>query len=232
MGNANASRPDNLPPSQGGRYAGFGSSPEPQDGPSSSHPSFGLSSHAAPTLDEFQRNPLGALSKGWGLFSSAVASSAREINESVVKPGVARAADVAHNVSTGEGNDQWRSYLNSGLANAKAAAGVVAQKAGEGWEGVNHLAKEKGGVDLNEQLGRLGIHGSGSGAGGYTSAQRAENGSAGKDDDFFESWDSQPAPASAASQPGSIGTNVASKQPAGPAGGAKPAKKDDDWQEW
>ncbi|THG96221.1 hypothetical protein EW026_g5574 [Hermanssonia centrifuga] len=53
LGEANASRSADLPPSQGGRYQGFGNTPSP-----SQHPSYGLSSAAAPSLSEFQENPV------------------------------------------------------------------------------------------------------------------------------------------------------------------------------
>lgn len=67
LGRDNANRPLDLPPSQGGRYTGFGSTPAPSE-----QPSFALSSAAAPTLSDFQENPTTALSKGWSLFSAAV----------------------------------------------------------------------------------------------------------------------------------------------------------------
>ena len=44
LGETNATRSADLPPSQGGRYVGFGSTPSPP--PQNSHPSFGLSSAA------------------------------------------------------------------------------------------------------------------------------------------------------------------------------------------
>src|ERR1700761_3787973 len=47
LGAANAQRPEDLPPSQGGRYSGFGSSPSP---PPPSSEAFSLSSQALPTL--------------------------------------------------------------------------------------------------------------------------------------------------------------------------------------
>ena len=77
MGEANAARPDNLPPSQGGKYGGFGSAPpEPtQSG------SGGL-----PTADEFSQNPIGALTKGFGWFSATVSKQAKVVNESYIQP--------------------------------------------------------------------------------------------------------------------------------------------------
>jgi len=77
MGNANASRPDGLAPSQGGKYAGFGSAPpEPTQ----------QSSTGIPSADEFQKDPVGALTKGFGWFSSAVTKQAKLVNESYIQP--------------------------------------------------------------------------------------------------------------------------------------------------
>ncbi len=189
MGMANEGRRADLPPSQGGslmlgvglanndmvseplslktggKYGGFGSAPDPQ--PTSSHPSFALSSHNAPSLQEFQQAPLAALSKGWSLFSSAVAVAGSTINDSVIQPGVARAGEVVQQVndrgigggySNGMATGQSGKDLTSKLyEDAKATGGWLSSVAGEGWTNLNHLAKEKGGLDLNEQLGKLGI---------------------------------------------------------------------------
>ncbi|EJU06352.1 ArfGap-domain-containing protein [Dacryopinax primogenitus] len=83
LGQANASRPEHLPPSQGGRYTGFGSTPEPQAVSSSQNPSFGLSSKAAPSISDFQQDPMKALGKGWSLFSSAVAGASKAVSDSI-----------------------------------------------------------------------------------------------------------------------------------------------------
>lgn len=80
LGAKNESRSADLPPNQGGRFQGFGNTPQPQQKKGGSFSSF--------TLDSFQSDPLGTLSKGWGLFSSSVSKSIEEVNESVIKPGV------------------------------------------------------------------------------------------------------------------------------------------------
>lgn len=74
MGNANAGRPDGLPPSQGGKYGGFGSSmPEPQQ-------------QQGGLADEFQKDPVAALTKGFGSFWGAVSKQAKVVNESYIAP--------------------------------------------------------------------------------------------------------------------------------------------------
>jgi ADP-ribosylation factor GTPase-activating protein 1 len=77
MGQANASRSENLAPSQGGRYAGFGSAPpEPQNEQQS----------ALPSADDFSKDPVAALTKGFGWFSTAVAKQAKVVNDSYIQP--------------------------------------------------------------------------------------------------------------------------------------------------
>lgn len=84
LGSKNESRPDHLPPSQGGKYSGFGNTPAP----AASQSSNGKSSLSGFTMDSLQSDPFGTLSKGWGLFSSTVAKSVNEVHESVIKPGI------------------------------------------------------------------------------------------------------------------------------------------------
>lgn len=220
LGSANASRPDHLPPSQGGKYGGFGSAPSPD--PASSHPSYNLSSHAAPTLDEFQRNPLGALSKGWGLFSSAVTSAAGEINQTVVKPGMSRAQEM---YDTGA-SDDWKRYVSTATTQAKTAGGWAAARAADGWGQVNDVARTKGGVDLNEQFGKLGL--------GKGSARDQGYGQVGQHgDDFFDEWDDHGAHASGSAASPNVATPAPARSSSSTPAPAKPVKKDNwDEDEW
>ena len=76
MGDANSSRPDTLPPSQGGKYGGFGSAaPEPP-----------TAEGGIPSADEFQKDPVAALTKGFGWFSAAVGKQAKIVNDSYIQP--------------------------------------------------------------------------------------------------------------------------------------------------
>lgn len=81
LGSANAARPDNIPPNQGGRYTGFGSMPTPA--PSSSR-------DEKISVEEFTSDPLGTLTKGWGIFSRAAVKTAASLNETYVQPSVAK----------------------------------------------------------------------------------------------------------------------------------------------
>jgi ADP-ribosylation factor GTPase-activating protein 1 len=69
MGAENSSRPEDLHPSQGGKYAGFGSDWPPQKKEANSP--------ALPDVNEFQKDPLAALTKGFGWLSTTVAKGAQ-----------------------------------------------------------------------------------------------------------------------------------------------------------
>jgi len=81
MGEANASRPADLPPSQGGKFAGFGSEPDSwkkqNDEPG-----------VPPALDDFQKDPVAALTKGFGWLGASVSKVGKTGYEGWVKPGV------------------------------------------------------------------------------------------------------------------------------------------------
>lgn len=82
LGNANASRSEHLPPSQGGKYAGFGSSPAPSSQNDSSL-----------DVNDILNDPAAALSKGWSLLSTTLVAGANMINENVIKPTTATVTD-------------------------------------------------------------------------------------------------------------------------------------------
>jgi ADP-ribosylation factor GTPase-activating protein 1 len=76
LGAANASRPADLPPSQGGKYAGFGSAP----------PEPFKSEAKLPGFDDLQRDPVAALTKGFGWFTTTVGKTAKNVNEGYIQP--------------------------------------------------------------------------------------------------------------------------------------------------
>lgn len=80
LGNDNASRPEDVAPSQGGRYAGFGGGV-----PTTSSRSARQES-AVPGLNDFQADPVAALTKGFGWFTSAVGKSAKTVNDTFIQP--------------------------------------------------------------------------------------------------------------------------------------------------
>ncbi|KAK0643653.1 zinc finger protein gcs1 [Cercophora newfieldiana] len=78
LGADNANRPADLPPSQGGKYAGFGSTPAPQ--------ARGDDQAALPGLDDLQKDPIAALTKGFGWFTTTVTKTAKTVNEGYIQP--------------------------------------------------------------------------------------------------------------------------------------------------
>ncbi|KAK0627245.1 hypothetical protein B0T14DRAFT_421832 [Immersiella caudata] len=78
LGADNANRPADLPPSQGGKYAGFGSTPAPQ--------TRGDDGAALPGLDDLQKDPIAALTKSFGWFTTTVTKTAKTVNEGYIQP--------------------------------------------------------------------------------------------------------------------------------------------------
>lgn len=77
LGADNASRSEDLPPSQGGKYAGFGSTPMP----AKNNQGGGL-----PNFDDVQKDPMAALTKGFGWFTSTVTKTAKTVNDGYIQP--------------------------------------------------------------------------------------------------------------------------------------------------
>lgn len=86
LGKKNQDRPDHLPPSQGGKYQGFGSTPISSNNNNNGQGS--ATNNNTISIDNLQADPVGTLSKGWGLFSAAVTKSISDMNDSVIKPGM------------------------------------------------------------------------------------------------------------------------------------------------
>lgn len=81
-GSENFGRPEGLAPSQGGKYAGFGSEPIPASGAGGG----GGGGGALPGVEELQADPVGALTKGFWGFAGAVGKGARTLNEGYIQP--------------------------------------------------------------------------------------------------------------------------------------------------
>lgn len=83
MGGENANRSADLPPSQGGKYAGFGSGPAPSGAGRGEGAGEG---GALPGVDEFQKDPVAALTKGLGWFTTTVGRGAKTVNDGWIQP--------------------------------------------------------------------------------------------------------------------------------------------------
>lgn len=219
LGQANASRPADLPPSQGGRYQGFGNTPTPP--PGASHPSFALSSANAPSLADLQDNPVAALSKGWSLFSAAVVGASRAVSENVIQPGMEKVMDPGFQASV-------RGY-----------AAEAGKRAGEVGRSANTWGRTTFGVDVAESVnGVVGVARDRMGGGpqsrgyGVLGVEGHEESSAlyqDDDDEFFDSFNGSSA--AEQSQPIPSKLNSGSTQ-ASTAMRRASAKKDDDWDDW
>lgn len=209
MGEANASRPDHLPPSQGGKYAGFGSAPpEPQRSQSG-----GL-----PAADEFTKDPVAALTKGFGWFSAAVSKQAKVVNEAYIQP-------TAKNVSSsrtlvlplsGLYQEQSANHPISQLASTDFAAQArnAALAAGSGIQ--------SGAKGAAESINKF-IEGQDEKASAVAGSRKAEP----ERKDF---WDTFGAPSEQSKPSSSIGTSAMRKAPlANPPRKTKEDGWGDDW---
>ncbi len=80
---------------------------------------------------------MAALSKGWSIFSSAVAGASRAVSDNVIQPGVERVTDPTFHASV-------RSYV-----------GEASRRAGEVGSSVNHWGKTQLGVDVAGQINEV-----------------------------------------------------------------------------
>lgn len=160
-GAENASRSADLAPSQGGKYAGFGSSPAP----SSNNNNDDMSS--PPAIDDFQKDPVAALTKGFGWLGSSFAKQAAVVNKTYIQPGIS-------NLNTTDFAAQAKQLGNNlGTGIQQTSRGLNKQ--------INQF------IDPEHQQ----ASGSGSGSGPRTSGTRA--GAAPEKKDFWDSFGADPA---------------------------------------
>jgi ADP-ribosylation factor GTPase-activating protein 1 len=76
----NANRRDDVAPNQGGKFAGFGSEPD--------HWKKDDEPGAPPALDDFQKDPVAALTKSFGWLGASVSKVGKTGYEGWVKPGM------------------------------------------------------------------------------------------------------------------------------------------------
>ncbi|KAI0171771.1 ArfGap-domain-containing protein [Hypoxylon sp. FL1284] len=76
LGKENASRSADLPPSQGGKYGGFGNTPTPAQNSGGGIPDFA----------DVQKDPVAALTKGFGWFTTTVSKTAKGFNDDFIQP--------------------------------------------------------------------------------------------------------------------------------------------------
>ncbi|KAK4126548.1 ArfGap-domain-containing protein [Parathielavia appendiculata] len=128
LGERNAQRPDDLPPSQGGKYSGFGSSaPRPQ-----------REEQGLPGLDDLQKDPVAAITKGFGWFASTVSKTAKTVNEGFIQP---TAKQIAESDLAAQARLAAAQAARSAQAGAKSAqeglSRFVEGPSGSGYKPVN-----------------------------------------------------------------------------------------------
>ncbi|KAK5169287.1 hypothetical protein LTR04_005781 [Oleoguttula sp. CCFEE 6159] len=212
MGSQNASRPDDLPPNQGGKFAGFGSEPMPTRNENQG---------VLPGVDDFQKDPVAALTKGIGWLSSTVGKQAKTGYEGWVKPNMQKLAEAdlatqARLTAAQLGQNLQHSTKNAAETFSKFVEGSdsLSEPSGAHNAGRSHVEPEK--KDFWDSFG---------------------DAPKGPTKDKKEFWDDFAAAGEAVkskAKPTSIGTS-AMKKPSGAAGasGAAGGKKEDDgWGEW
>lgn len=150
LGSKNESRPDHLPPNQGGKYSGFGNTQPVNSGAGSRGAQGSL---AGFTVENFQNDPLGTFSKGWNLFSSTVSKSINEVNETVVKPSLQQLSQADLSTEAKRAAAQFgqkvQETTNLGyetynkLANGEAAGSAAGGRYGKLFDGLDQDPQEE-----------------------------------------------------------------------------------------
>ena len=210
-------RPDDLPPSQGGKYQGFGNTPAPSG--NSQHPSWNLSSANAPKFSDLQENPTAALSKGWSLFSAAVVGATRAVNDNVIQPGMEKVMDPTFQAGV-------RGYVNE-----------AGKRAGQLGTSANSWGRTTFGVDVAESVGGVvgtvtdkisggpQRRGYGQVPQGYGGAETSALYNDNDDEDFFGEFNSGSSGQSRQYDPHQASSSAA-------ASSNTATKKSDDWDDW
>lgn len=110
LGKANADRPDGVAPNQGGKFSGFGSEPDSWK----KEDNF----DTPPEISDFQKDPVAALTKGFGWLGASVSKAGKTGYEGWVKPGMQKLAeaDIAAQARTTAGT--LGASLQTGVVNA------------------------------------------------------------------------------------------------------------------
>ncbi len=72
--------------SRGAKYTGFGNDDDPSSRLATQQSADGSAAALLPSVGDFQKDPLAALSKGFGWFSTAVGKGAKSVNSGLIQP--------------------------------------------------------------------------------------------------------------------------------------------------
>lgn len=220
LGAANASRPADLPPSQGGKYAGFGSAPveRPKE--------TGL-----PGIEDLQKDPVAALSRGFGWFAGAVGKTAKTVNEGYIQPTAAKVLPLPYPIPHANSASHTKSKSTTKLTNATQIAETdLAAQARQTAQVVARNAQTgaKSAADGFNRFVENSNTSTSSGSGRYREAPLDES-----KKDFWDSF------ADAGAQRSAVGTSAIKKNTSGLGGlggggggtGVAGGKKDE-WDDW
>ncbi|KAI9885181.1 MAG: hypothetical protein M1823_003020 [Watsoniomyces obsoletus] len=133
----NASRKESVPPNQGGKYTGFGSSTDNHNngsGVGGTGTSNGTNNNgdnkSMPGIDDFQKDPVAALTKGFGWFSTAVGKSAKQMNEGWIQPTAQKIAEAEITNQAKQTAAQLGQNLQSGTKTAAESFNRFVEGAG------------------------------------------------------------------------------------------------------
>lgn len=222
MGAENLNRRDDVAPNQGGKYGGFGS--EPDSWKKNDEPG------APPALDDFQKDPVGALTKGFGWLGASVSKAGKTGYEGWVKPGMQKLAeaDIAAQARTAAVT------VGSGVQSGATAAGTAFTRF---VEGDDQRPANRGGVepakkDFWDSFGSPTTGPSAEKKDFWDDFGAAPNGPAKDKEDFWGEF------SSAGNSKTTTGTTgIGKPKPSGIGtsamkGGSAKKKDDDTWGEW
>ncbi|EMD63576.1 hypothetical protein COCSADRAFT_118620 [Bipolaris sorokiniana ND90Pr] len=208
MGQDNANRPEGIAPNQGGKYGGFGS--EPDSWKKDDEPG------APPALDDFQKDPVAALTKGFGWLGASVSKVGKTGYEGWVKPGMAKLAEADLAAQARSTAGTLGQTLQSGVATANTQFTRFV-------EGDDSSSTARRGAPEPERKDF------------WESFGAAPKGPAKEKQDFWDEFasagEARTSTTMEKKKPSGIGTSAMKKSGgSGSMGGS--AKKDDEWDKW
>lgn len=183
-GNENKFRPDGVAPSQGGKYGGFGSEPltpyTAGDG--------GGGGGALPSADDFQADPVAALTKGFGWFTSTVGKGAKTLNDGYIQPTAQKIVESDLTAQARLTAAQAAKTIQTGTKGAAERFNNFVENTGEGGTARSKAAVEPERRDFWDSFGDAGVDKSkGSSIG--TAAMRKGGGGGGEGKgDGWDNW--------------------------------------------
>ena len=150
----NQTRSDGVPPSQGGKYVGFGSSPAPQPKQANNEYMDTLSYWGS------------ALATGASQIARAAGEKALEVNENYIKPSAAKVMDPNFQANVKE---SLSSVSHKAVQLGSQGANMVARYSEKGWNSVNGKVGNQyhnSAVEGNSYSNTSGFGGGGGGGGG------------------------------------------------------------------